>query len=206
MNKCKISFLPDCEDYSEIILSITFFSTFISIFYFTYGVYIEEKIFKTELIDIVNNFTKSLSLLNNNVKDFVKQIINNVNISDLAEKDAEVASKNKKLIIFASIIVGIIWVVGTIISYLLSTKMIGNLFGGECGKFHFTSVLFKNIIVILLIGLTEFVFLTYFGGAYISADYQDVINILLLNIKTYKQKNNLSLSSVSNTKLNKFKI
>ena len=74
-----------------------------------------------------------------------------------------------------------------LISYFLTTKFAANLFGGSCGKFKYSHILLKNIVVIILIGLTEFVFLTYYGGAYRSIDSQQVVYILLDNLSKYKE-------------------
>ena len=61
MDGCNTSvYFPDCEDYSEIILSITFFASFIVIFFFTYGLYMEKTILNNELSGVMDSVLKQI--------------------------------------------------------------------------------------------------------------------------------------------------
>ena len=98
MAYCYVSLFPDCEDYGEIILCITFFSSFIIIFYFTYGLYMERYILDSELSGIMDAFSKPLFLLNSESKQYLKEIVDSIKLPDASDADREVNENNKKLI------------------------------------------------------------------------------------------------------------
>ena len=58
-------------------------------------------------------------------------------------------ANNKKLIKDVAFIVSVFFVLGILISYFLTTKFAANLFGGSCGKFKYSHILLKNIVVII---------------------------------------------------------
>jgi hypothetical protein len=86
----------------------------------------------------------------------------------------------------AIIIIAIILFCGLVFSFILSTRWGSKLFGGHCGNFKFSYVLLKNFVVILLIALTEYFFITYYAASYISIDEHKVIYLMLSKINEYR--------------------
>ena len=186
MDKCKISVFPSCEDYSEIILSIVLFVIFIVIFYFTYGLYMERKVLDKELTHIIDSLKSTTIFMDPNTKNYLKFLLQNVKIQDNSDEDAAIESHNNKIMEKLYIAIPILFVFGIGMSYFLSTKWAAKLFGGHCGTFNYRNVLLKNIIVIIMIALIEFIFITYYASEYISIDTQQVISLFLNKLIEYR--------------------
>lgn len=197
MNLCSsVSIFPNCEDYSEIILSIILFVIFIVVFYFTYGLYMERKILDKEISSIVMKLKNTTIMLNPSSKLYIKSVLKNLNINNNTDADTETEKHNTTILTKIYIILPILFVVGLLLSFFLSTKWGNKLFGGHCGEFSYKNVLLKNLIVIIMITLTEFIFITYYASEYISIDANDVISILLSKIIDYRNKESNNTQSM----------
>ena len=147
------------EEIANIILHVTLISTFIGIFFFTYGSHIEENIVKKQVAFLIEDNKEFVSLIPNDTKKKIVDKINNIKL-DLAEDDKKFTEQNKKLLIKAATVLGIVFVVGVAIVWKMS----------EIYKFDFIHLLKENLIILCFVALTEFTFLTYYAQNYLSID------------------------------------
>jgi len=147
------------EEIANIILHVTLISTFIGIFFFTYGSHIEENIVKKQVAFLIEDNKEVASLIPNDSKQKIIDSINNIKL-DLAEDDKKAAEQNKKLLIKAVKILSIVLVIGIAIVWKMS-KMY---------NFNFIHLLKENLIILCFVALTEFSFLTFFAQNYLSID------------------------------------
>lgn len=149
------------KEITNIILNVIFIATFIAIFFFTYGTFVEKSVIKEQvnyaITDLVGN---AQFFLTEYQLEMLKQYIGTIQIPDMSQADKQAKQHNKKLIIEASIIMGILLIVGIIISVILSIVY----------KFSFGKLLILNLVILIFIALTEFMFLTFLGKRYKSLD------------------------------------
>ena len=148
------------EEIASIIVSVLFVSTFICVFYFTYAVNIEEEVIDNQIDFIVKDLVNDLRIIPDEYKIQLKHVIQNAKPSNMTGADETVAKNNKEIFLSAIKIVSIGFAIGMILVYLSS------LYFG----FGMKDILIKNSIILIFIGLTEFIFLSVFGKKYISAD------------------------------------
>ena len=126
------------EEIANIILHVTLISTFIGIFFFTYGSYIEENIVKKQVNFLIEDNKEFVLLIPNDIKQKIVDKINNIKL-DLAEDDRKAAEQNKKLLIKASKILAIGLIVGIAIVWKMS----------QMYNFNFMHLLKENLILCL---------------------------------------------------------
>lgn len=146
-------------DVADIILGIIFISTFIGIFFFTYGSYMEKKIIDEQLNSIISDML-NISILNDKAKGILYDPLKSMKKPNLEEQDKEAAESNKQLIIKASVVLSLIFIIGMTIVIVLSIVY----------KFSVLERIGYNLIVLIFIGVIEMAFLTFIGGRYISTD------------------------------------
>ena len=147
---------------SNIILHITLIVTFISIFFFTYGAYIEKKVVDNQMNLLVQNFTKDMSVLPSNVNDAMRTSISNINLTDMSKIDARVKKSNEELKKKAFMFIGILFAIGMSIVVGIS------LAAGR--KYSLVALIAENIGLLIIVALTEFLFATLVLKNYRSAD------------------------------------
>ena len=189
MTTCNISIFPNCEDYSELILSVTLFVVFIVGFYFSYGLFMEKVVLDKELSHIIQSFKSNVRYLNPSMKMQIKLLVQNAKLPDNEDADREINNSNKKILGMAIGIACVLFVIGVGISFFLTTKWAAALFGGHCGNMNYWSNILKNIIVIIAIALTEFMFATFIIANYISVDQNDVMYLFLKKLQDYRNEN-----------------
>ena len=149
------------REIANIILNITFAATFIGVFFFTYGSYIERQIIRDQMDYIVNSVYKDINTyVPNKYVNMFLPMANNIPIPDLLNADNIVADKNRQLIKTAGIVLLTLFTLGLSAAYVLSKKY----------GFNLRELIIDNIVVLIFIALTEFVFLTFIGRYYRSGD------------------------------------
>jgi hypothetical protein len=142
----------------NIILGAIFISVFIGIFFFTYVSKIEQNIVRNQTIYLVDNIIGDLDIL---LPDSIKLLLSSKLIApDMSHEDAKVEENNnalkKKAIIALSIIFGVGILIAFLISWFSKTKIL--------------PIIGKNLILLVFVALTEFIFLIFIGQNYISVD------------------------------------
>lgn len=163
----------------KVSMSILFMSIFIGAFFFTYVAYIEKQVIKNQMDFLVNNLKNSTNMFGKNINDAIKQKINNISVQDLSVEDKLVEQHNKKIIKNVININIIAVVVVSVILYFINTNY-------NNGTFNIKSIFKNNLIILVCIAFTEFLFITFFGANYISIEPNTVFLTILTNLKKYK--------------------
>lgn len=165
------------KDFASIMMSVMFVSTFICVFYFTYAVHIERNVIKNQVESVVDDFVEDLAFLPQDMLDKMKQYTKSLKISGTGaeEADAKVEKANKEIFYNAIKIISISLVIG----------LLGITAASYYFKFSMIELLKKNSIILVLIALTEFIFLTFFGQNYMSADSNYVKYELINSIQNH---------------------
>lgn len=142
----------------SILLNVIFISVFIGIFFFTYGSQIEQNIVKTQSYILADNITSELSVFMTPTQaQFVASTLRN---PDLSTEDAHVAEKNGQLKTKAMKVLGIGSLIGIGIVWMLCSHF----------ELDFIQLIKHNLIVLLFVALTEYIFLTYIAQNFIITD------------------------------------
>ena len=104
-----------------------------------------------DLMQIVNPFLSD---------DIKKQLYDNIKAPDLSSEDAEVKDNNSKLITTAYTNLGYVFVIALILCLVLAYFY----------KLNLVHILQLNLIIVVLIGLTKYIFLHFVPHKYILAD------------------------------------
>jgi hypothetical protein len=171
------------EEIANIILHVTLISTFIGIFFFTYGSYIEENIVKKQVNFLIEDNKEFVLLIPNDIKQKIVDKINNIKL-DLAEDDRKAAEQNKKLLIKASKILAIGLIVGIAIVWKMS----------QMYNFNFMHLLKENLIILCFVALTEFSFLTFYAQQYLLIDPNIIRRRCITNIGDNTPQTNLNVN------------
>ena len=151
---------------ANILVGVTIFSLFLSIFFFTYAAKIENKILKIQIKNLVDNFVGDLDSLNldESRKTQLIELIDENMKTDMSDSDKEVNDINKSLVKKSIKIFGGL----TIVSIAIVTIMYFTV------KIEIGNILLSNLIVIVFVALLEIFFLNFIAKRYRSLDTNTV--------------------------------
>jgi flagellar biosynthesis protein FlhB len=148
---------------ANLLMGITLFTVFVSIFYFTYASHVEGEIITNQINNLVDNFTENF-----NVYD-IKLPTKPLSPPDMSDKDESVEKNNKGLINDAIKSVGIFAAVCIFICMMLY------YFYG----YNLKRLLIDNFILILFVAFTEYFYITFISANFQSLDTNEVkLNII----------------------------
>lgn len=169
-----------CEFSITIIINVLLISLFIAIFFFTYGIYIEDSIIKSQMNFLATNISDIIKLFGPNITNDIKKTINNLPKIDFTNVDSNIQIKNKT-VKHNALIANIIFTIFTILLVIF----LYNRSGAEINLFN---ILIKNFIILLFVGLTYFIFIFFYGSKFISVNP----NLIYYNIiKHLKELQNI---------------
>lgn len=148
------------ETLANIILHVVLIATFVTIFFFTWGAKLEKQVMESQMDYICRDFASNIRILSPNAADAIKLQLSKLPIPNLEEEDKAAAAANKKLmqhttiIVVTAFILGLVAVIGLGFAFKLPAKQI----------------ILANLVSLVAVALTYFVFSTYFVTAYKSAD------------------------------------
>ena len=153
-------------DVANVIMNVVLFSAFIGIFFFTYGSYLEKQIFKSQIDYLFDDLLGSAKTFVPEVNK-LKPIIDKISIPDMSEVDAKVKESNKKVKMTAVKAISALVIVGLLAVVLISHfGKLGNVSKVE----FFKTLLIYDVIALVFVGLTEFVFATQFASKFMALD------------------------------------
>ena len=158
------------EFISKILINVLFITTFITFFFFTYGIYKEQQIVKYQMI-FLSEYIKDVFDIN----DELKLIINNFKIME--NDDQRIVDSNNEVLISTCKIIPSFIIFISIIIYYINNKYNINL----------KNIIMQNIIILIFIACTEFSVLTFFGSKFINIDPNKIKLYILENL----HKNNI---------------
>jgi len=155
-------------------LNVAFAACFIGFFFFTYAKNIEKQIVVNNVEYLVNDLlANTVAILPDAIKGPLSKSIKNTQLPDLSEADRAVENSNSSLLQLAIMVLGI----------LLAGCLYGANYMSEKHGIDFEDAVQRNLILLVCIGLTEFVFLKLIAQNFISADPHVVVNHFLHLLK-----------------------
>jgi hypothetical protein len=151
------------ELFSKVLSNVLFISIFIAFFFFTYGSYIEKKVVKNQMEFLSEHISNIIKLGGKNINKDVINFTNNIKVPDLSKEDKDASTNNKKItlnVIKINILFFII--VFSIIIYIYLNY--GN------NTYNLGQIISNNLVILLFIALTEFIFWNFFASKFISID------------------------------------
>jgi uncharacterized protein YacL len=160
----------NCEHYNifsvnfilNILIGVTIFGIFLTIFYFTYAAKIEEEIVNLQMKNLVDDFTYNLDILQKEDQQKITDYLNKLELPNTDELDKEVEESNKKIIRNAMIFLGVfsgIMILGSILLYVLNKD-----------KISIKYLILNNVILLIFVAVTEIFFLNLVAKKYNSLD------------------------------------
>jgi hypothetical protein len=169
----------DPQGTAYIVLGVILIATFISIFFFTYVSKVEGDVIKSQMTNIVNNLSDgSQLLLTPDQQASIGTLIqDNLNIPDMSTQDSKVRDNNNALKKKAVKIFSMIILSGfVILIYLWHTH-----------KLNMSEIFKYSIIILLLVGLTEYLFVSQISRNYMIVDPNYVRYLIANNLRSYAQ-------------------
>jgi hypothetical protein len=165
------------QEIAYIIFGVILIASFISVFFFTYVSKVEGDVVKSQMSRIVNDLAggSNLILTPDQKKSIGTAIQNNLVVPDMSTEDAEVKSNNNKLKKKALKIFGSIVIAGLAVIAYLYMKYSINL----------TEIVKYSLIILLVVALTEYLFVTEVSKNYEIVDPNYVRYLIMNNFKTY---------------------
>ena len=176
---------------ANIAMHVILISTLLTIFFFTYATRVEEQIVKDQVNYIISDFTENVDMLPIEYVTVLKSSTAFIKPPDMTKIDKLVTDANSKLMNNVLILIIVFVIFGLWLIYSMSKKY----------NFDFYDLMKHNMIVLIFVGLTEFVFLTYIGKSYRSGDSNSVKKSLLTIIKEYGNSEISGLTSADKNKL-----
>ncbi len=166
------------EVIANIILHVAFISSFLGIFFFTYGSRVEKDVVKDQIDFIVKNFTDDIT--NTVPPEYLQRIspiIQTLQPPDMSKEDIEVEEQNHKLLIKAMSVISVVLAISILSVVYLSKKY----------NFDLWNMIKENIVILCFVALTEFCFLTFIGKTFRSADPNFVKFTIIQTLKKYAE-------------------
>ena len=148
----------DSHMYINVITNVGLFSTFVAIFFFTYASTIEQNIIISQTKIITTDLLQTIKpLLSEAQRAYYKK---NLTVPDMRAEDINALNSNNALINTAYGMLLIVFVVAIVVGLILAIIF----------KHNYYKIIGFNLIILLIVGLTEFTFLHFIPQNYITAD------------------------------------
>ena len=148
------------KDASSISMAVIFVASFLALFFFVYATKVEEQVVEHQVDFIVSDLISPTRMMSKDQTKYLRAALQLIDPPDMSKEDEEVKQHNEKVFNDAiKIIVGFT-AVGLLIIFALSKKY----------NFSFTQLLKNNLIILSFVGITEYLFLTYIGSSFYSAN------------------------------------
>jgi hypothetical protein len=157
----------------NVIISVLFIYLLIGIFLFIYGTHIGKVIIKNQIKFLSEDIGGNINLLGDNINKKVKQKILELPEVNLDEEDNRIKETNSQVMKKAKSANSIFIVFTIAIVYYLN----------KTTQLNISDVLIKNLIILFFIGMTIYIFLTYFAADYISINSNLVKYTIVENLK-----------------------
>ena len=159
--------------FNKVFINVFVISIFVVFFFFTYGVYIEKKLFINQIVilakyikNYLNLFGKKIEDVISNEEELYKEVLYNLSNEDI---NVTKNNNNLKLKSFISLIVFLFCIL--LIIYFNYTIFAKN-------SYKLNNIIYESILIIFFVSLTYFVFFTYCSYRFITINP----NIIKLSI------------------------
>ena len=175
-------------DVCNILLHIMLISAFLGSYFFTFGAYLEREVLQDQLNYLVDTTLQPMKILVPNISADIKSKMKSYNFKINEKSDIETAEQNKKTVDKAIKLITFFFILGLIVIVILSRTL--DREGMSYSEF-FKKLIIRNLIIMIFIAATEFIFAFYFAKNYMSLDTNRLkkqIFVSLDNIKNKKVK------------------
>jgi hypothetical protein len=146
---------------TKLILIASFVVSFLTIFFFTYGKKMEEQIVMQNIDYLIDEMLDGyVDALGDKQKKMIYDKINEMKMKDMSKEDELVINNNKELYNKSIYIL-----IGILVSSIFITSIISYV-----KNFKYLEIIMQNIVLLLFVGICEFMFLVFFGSKFISAN------------------------------------
>jgi protein-S-isoprenylcysteine O-methyltransferase Ste14 len=163
----------------NIIIGLSSFCIFITIFFFTYAARVEEEILTKQIENLIDDFTDN-PIVDNIDKKEIRKILESIKYPDLKEDDRKVEENNKKLKIQGMVFCLVMLVMAVVCMVIYYKKS-----GDKDKGIYIKSILISNGVLLIFIGLTEFYYINAVIKQYYSLDPNDVKKEIIKTLKNY---------------------
>lgn len=166
------------EDLTIIILQVTLSITFIVIFFFTYGSYLESKVVREQVDYVVSDLMTDVKIIDGAQLELLKDIANNIKTPDMTKQDQQAEIYNRNIMIKAFLIFGTLFIVGISFTIFMITYY----------KLDYKRVLTHSSIAILAVMIVYFLYTTFVLGNFHSADPNGVKKAIVESLINFEKK------------------
>ena len=163
----------------NIIIGLSCFCIFITIFFFTYAAKVEEEILTKQIENLIDDFTDN-PIVDNIDKKEIREILETIKYPDLKEEDRKVEGNNKNLKI-QGMVFCLVMLVIVVLCIVIYYKKSGDKDKGQ----YIKSILISNGILLIFIGMTEYYYINVVIKQYYSLDPNDVKKEIIKTLKNY---------------------
>ena len=155
----------------ELIMNVVFIATFIGVLFFTYGSRVEKDVVNEQVSYAVSQLFGDVQFIGGKP---IQDMIGQIKPPNMENADRIVAESNKKLIMKVAIVLSVFFVVGTLIAYFIARKY----------DVDFKKTLVKNIMILIVVAVTEFTFIKLFTSKYKSLDPNFIVKSIIQSVRT----------------------
>jgi hypothetical protein len=152
-----------------ILVMVALYTVFVSIFFFTYGAYVEKSVVQNNAKLLVEGLVGDISFFGKEISPSdmktLEKLLQKIQLPDTTGMDTKVAQQNKEITKQTAIVVGvgaIIAIVIAIIFWWLIVKKTWKDFG--------INIMVKSLLLLFIVGCTEFFYFTFISKNYRSLD------------------------------------
>ena len=159
------------EIITNVVINVGLIAAFISIFFFVYVIHVEKDIVNKQLEIITTECISSIKPFLN--KKLINDILINLKKPNLSKEDEKIKKYNSELTNNAIRNILILFIITMIIGFFLCKYY----------NYNYYYIFGNNLILLVLIGITEYTFLHIIPVKYISGDSNYVNYKILVNLK-----------------------
>jgi hypothetical protein len=146
---------------ANILLHVILISSFLVVFFFTYASRVEREIVENQSKTIVTDIMKEITVfVPSEAMPDIKEGVRTIQSPDMKAQDDQVKAANAALFKKTLTQISVVVIVGMLCVFIMSKVF----------KFSMSELLVHNLIILVFVAITEFVFLTYFAKNYRTID------------------------------------
>jgi len=152
------------------LLATSLASSFIAFFFFTYAKNVERSIVINNVKYIISSLLSDfLKIIPAPLKKVLSDQIDTISFANMKADDDNVTKTNSELMYSTIKLYGIILAISFTLAYIIALT----------NNINFGEILISNIIILFVIGLTEYLFLNHVIANYVSADPNKIKNAII---------------------------
>ena len=172
-------------DVCNILLHIMLISAFLGSYFFTFGAYLEREVLKDQLNYLVDTTLQPMKILVPGISTDIKNKMKSYNFKIDESSDIKTEQQNKKTVDKAIKLITFFFIIGLIVIVIISRTL--DREGMSYNEF-FKKLITRNLIIMIFIAATEFIFAFFFVKNYMSLDTNKLKKQIFLSLDNIKNK------------------